>query len=111
MRPILWAVLAILVLQAVVLSAVYLVYRRRAVTVHRSFRAFRAVYFAAAALMTVGPLVAVRAMGRLEPYVTPLGPVDPLTVTGAGTDAWVVGFVLFLASFVGLRIRDWMEVT
>lgn len=103
-------VVAILVFQTIVLSTVYLVYRRRAVTHERSFQAFRAVYAVATILMTGGPLVAVLAMGRLHPYSTPFGPMDPRTITGIGTDAWVVGFILFLTSFVGLRIANRTEV-
>lgn len=103
-------VLVTLSFQTVVLIAIYLAYRRKAPTDERSFQAFRAVYVAAAILLTVGPLVAMFAMGRLNPYGTPFGPVESLTIVGLGTDAWVVGFILLLASFVGLRITNQMNV-
>lgn len=99
-----WAISAIVIVQTAVLYTVYRVYRQRAGDGGRSFQMFRAMYAIAAILMTVGPIAAVLALGRLEPYPTPLGPVRPVAVSGAGTDAWVGGFVLFLVSFVSLWI-------
>lgn len=105
MAAILWGVLVIVGIQAAVLYTIYRVYRRRAVNDSRSFQVFCTAYVTASVPMTVGPLAAALALRRFKPYSTPFGSVQPLAVTSAGTDAWVGGFALFLASFVGLWLH------
>lgn len=110
MSRIVWAAAVVLVFQAVVLGAVYVFYRRHAEHDTREFRAFRGVYVIAAAIMTAGPLLAAMALARHEPYPTPVGPIDPLVVTGTGMDAWVVGFLLYLGSFVAPWAMNRLDV-
>lgn len=105
-----WAISAIVVVQTAVLYAVYRVYRQRVGDGGRSFQLFRAMYAIAALLMTAGPIAAVLALGRLEPYSTPFGPVRPVAVSGAGTDVWVGGFALFLVSFISLWVGQRTDV-
>lgn len=97
---------AIVVLQLPLICAIYLFVRRRrpVPTDQRMFDAFRGIWFVATALMTGGPLLGFVALTRFRPYETPFGEIDPLTVTGVGTDAWVVGFVLFL---LGIASLEW----
>lgn len=88
--------------QALVLVALYLYSRRTTPreTDGPPFRTFSAVYSAAVVGTTIGPLGAIRSLGRLEPYPTPVGPVSPLAVVDAGLTALVVGYVLLGVAFV-----------
>lgn len=100
--PVTGAVSVLVLLQSALLVGGYLLARPRvaAATGRRAVRTFRTGYAVAAALLTAGPPVGLAGVGRVEPYVTPLGTVEPLAVANAGMRAWLAGVVAFLATFV-----------
>lgn len=102
LRGVQYAAIGFVGLQTGILLAFYLYSRRRTPrgTDDRGFRVFSAVYLAAVAVSTIGPLGAILAMGRLDPYATPVATIAPATVVDAGLRALVFGYVLLGFSFV-----------